>query len=323
MHEAYKGLLTELYHGDAWETNARTGVGIYLLHGGTSFKLDVSSGKLPLAGNRAYYPRVAAAEVAWQMLGTKDPEFIMKHAPKMWGKFIEDGELKTAYGYRWRKHFGRDQLGLAIEELRGNPTNRQLFISAWDPGSDGLGGPQPKNIPCPVGFTVSRFEDELHMTVLIRSSDVVVGLPYDVMAYALTLDAIAASTGTRPSSLTVTLAHPHYYAPHAQLVEDCVIGERSSWVTGVEPNSLGGRSRRSWHGLTTTWPRSRAWPPVYRRTTGTPCRSSSNDRQVGSSFHGHGRPCCGLVEGPPLPGRRGGRDARQAAAVLRVQRAPP
>jgi len=254
MHEAYRGLLTELLHHGVEELNARTNTKIKMLQGAHSFKLDLLDGRLPVAGNRRYYPHIAAAEVAWQFMGTKDPTFIVGKAPKLWSKFIEDGELKTAYGHRWRKAFGRDQLELAMAELRNNPTNRQLYISAWDPSSDGLGGPQPKNIPCPVGFVVSRFRDDLHMTVLIRSSDVFVGLPYDVMGYALTLDAIAASVGCRPASLCITLAHPHLYEPHWLATRAClgqeitgferskdrrIEGASSTWVTGCEPNLPG------------------------------------------------------------------------------------
>lgn len=254
MHEAYRGLLGELLNHGVEEVNARTNTKIKMLQGAHSFKLDLLDGRLPVPGNRRYYPHIAAAEVAWQFMGTKDPAFIVGKAPKLWSKFIEDGELKTAYGYRWRKAFGRDQLELAMAELRSNPTNRQLYVSSWDPSSDGLGGPQPKNIPCPVGFAVSRFRDDLHMTVLVRSSDVFVGLPYDVMGYALTLDAIAASVGCRPASLHFTLAHPHLYEPHWLATKAClgvemtgyersrdrrVEGASSSWVTGCEPNLPG------------------------------------------------------------------------------------
>lgn len=242
----YKQLLTELYHRGLWEINARTGVGVRMLRGGFSFKLDLANGYLPLPGNRAYFPRVAAAEVAWQFLGTQDPSFILEYAPKMWSKFVESEKvdddprnnrrvLKTAYGYRWKKHFGRDQLAMACDQLMNNPTNRQLYLSAWDPAADGLGGPdQPKNIPCPVGFSLTRTEDEVHASVFLRSSDVFVGLPYDVMGYALTLDAIAMSVQLRPGTLHFTLAHPHYYDPHAQAVEDCVMGKQE-WISRHEP----------------------------------------------------------------------------------------
>ena len=235
MDKAYRNLLLELYHRGVYETNARTGVGVTMLEGGHSFKVDVSSGRLPVPGNRRYWPKIAAAETAWQLMGTQDPTFILKYAPKLWGKFVERGKLETAYGYRWRQHFGRDQLELAMDELITNPTNRQLYISAWDPATDGLGGSQPKNIPCPVGFSLTRTERTVHCSVFIRSSDVFVGLPYDVMGYALTLDAIAASCGLKPGTLHITLAHAHYYEPHSAAIADCLGGSRAEWTHGVEP----------------------------------------------------------------------------------------
>lgn len=241
---AYRELLSELARGIV-ERNARTGVNILMLEGGHSFKLDLN-GEIPVAGNRQYFPHIAASETAWQFMGTKDPSFILSKAPKLWSKFVEqeliDGEtnpagqtisvLKTAYGYRWRKAFGRDQLMLAVKELRDNPTNRQLWVQAWDPRCDGLGGPQPKNIPCPIGFSISRSNLDLHMSVFIRSSDVFVGLPYDVMCYALTLDAIAASVGCVPKTIHFTLGHAHLYEPHWGMAEKSYNEE---WLDNCSP----------------------------------------------------------------------------------------
>jgi len=260
MHEVYRNILSEIMNRGVTEENARTKTKIKMIQGGYSFKLDLTDGRLPIAGNRRYYPHIAAAETAWQFMGTQDPTFIVGKAPKLWSKFVEtevveqdrgNGPinvekqvLKTAYGFRWREAFGRDQIALACNELINNPTNRQLFISAWDPSSDGLGGKQPKNIPCPVGFTVSRFGDDLHMSVFIRSSDVFVGLPYDVMCYSLTADAIAATVGIRPASLHVTLAHPHLYKPHWNAVKACLTGD---WSAGEW------REQKEFAGASTDW----------------------------------------------------------------------
>ena len=117
FHEAYRGLLSELMNHGVTEVNERTKTEIKMLQGAHSFKLDLSDGRLPVAGNRRYYPHVAAAETAWQFMGTKDPTFILGKAPKLWSKFLEtettrlggrdaddDDEvverqvLKTAYG---------------------------------------------------------------------------------------------------------------------------------------------------------------------------------------------------------------------------------
>ena len=77
----YKSLLDSVLNGGLEETNARTGVKIKMLRGGTAFKLDLQDGFLPVASNRAYFPHIAAAEVAWQLMGTKDPSFILEYAP--------------------------------------------------------------------------------------------------------------------------------------------------------------------------------------------------------------------------------------------------
>jgi thymidylate synthase len=247
MAPAYRALLARALTSPA-SVNARTGVGVRTVPGGVSLKLDLSSGDLPVPDNRRYYPHVAAAELAWQTLGTMDASFIMRHAPKMWGKFLDDrpprdtndnaltGEdwasdnasgptIETAYGYRWRTAFGRDQLGLALRALASDRTSRQVYVSAWDPSRDGLGQPGPKNIPCPVGFAVNVVGDEVHLSVFLRSSDLYVGLPYDVMAYALLADAFSASLGVRPGTLHVTLANAHIYEPHWAMAHDDLEGQ--------------------------------------------------------------------------------------------------
>ncbi len=236
FREAYHGLLCELQQAGE-EVNARTGVRIKRLDGGHSFKLDLGTGRLPVPGNRATHPRVAAVETAWELTGTQDPTFVLQHAPKIWRDFVEeDGRIECAYGYRWRRHFGRDQIWMAIRALTEDPSNRQVYVSTWDPFADGLGAPdQPKNVPCIAGFSLTRTDDLAHLSVFIRSSDVFVGLPYDVMNYALKLDAFAASLDCRPGTLHVTLAHPHIYEPHFDMLTESL---DRVWTTG-EPNLPG------------------------------------------------------------------------------------
>ena len=233
FREAYHGLLCELKEAGE-EVNARTGVRIKRLDGAHSFKLDLRRCRLPMPGNRRLHPRVAAVEVAWEMLGTQDPAFVLQRAPKIWQDFVEeDGKIECAYGHRWRSHFGRDQLWMALQALDKDPSNRQVYVSTWDPSADGLGAmDQPKNIPCIAGFSLTRTDDLLHLSVFIRSSDVFVGLPYDVMNYALKLDAFAASLECRPGTLHVTLAHPHIYEPHFEMLDESLA---RVWETG-EPH---------------------------------------------------------------------------------------
>lgn len=236
------------------ETNARTKSAIRVLPEAYSFQVSLANGRLPVPGNRRYSPHIAAAETAWQLMGTRDPQFISSHAPKLWNKFIEDGELKSSYGWRWREAFGRDQLRDAIETLKTDPTSRQVYIASWDPRLDGLGSVGgPKNIPCPVGFTLNIIGGKLNMSVHVRSSDIFLGLPYDVMSYALTMDVIAATLGVPLGAMHFTLAHAHLYETHRRAAMACIEGlgnlryrERqgleeasTNWLTKCSPNLPG------------------------------------------------------------------------------------
>lgn len=227
FYDAYGAILAWVFEGRV-ETNERTGVKVRVGRGGTSFRVDLSDGVLPTIGFRKTFPRSAAAEVAWYLQGLREVDFIRQYAP-LWDKFVEpievDGAIlegvAAAYGYRWRHHFKRDQIGEAIEALRRDPSDRRVFISAWDPAVDGLGTVGQRNVPCPTNFTLSVHNRELHSSLFLRSSDIFVGLPYDVMGHALLMDAIAQELGGLSLGVMhVTLAHAHLYEPHWQMTEE-------------------------------------------------------------------------------------------------------
>jgi thymidylate synthase len=224
FHDHYRNLLLWLLsQASTEERNQRTGRKCRVGHGGISFRLSLGDRVLPTCGLRKTFPKSAAAEVAWYASGTQDVTWMRQHAP-FWDKFVEADRttVLSAYGYRWREHFGRDQLGLAIDTLREDSSDRRTYISAWDPGLDGLGAAGQRNVPCPVGFTLHVVAGELHSTLFIRSSDAFVGLPYDVMGHALLMDAVAATLGVEPGVMQVTAAHLHLYEDHFGMAQEAL-----------------------------------------------------------------------------------------------------
>lgn len=237
FYDVYGALLAWTFQAPV-EANERTGTRVRVGRGGTAFRVDLSDGLLPTIGYRKTFPKSAAAEVAWYVRGEQDATFIRQYAP-LWDKFVEpiqyrvfeddvfvghdtfDG-VKSAYGYRWRRHFGRDQLRLGVEALRKDPSDRRVYVSAWDPAEDGLGAQGQKNVPCPASFTFSVTGGELHSSLFLRSSDVFVGLPYDVMGHALLMDAVAHELRIRPGVMHMTLAHAHLYESHWELTAEAL-----------------------------------------------------------------------------------------------------
>ena len=216
--------------------NVRTKEGVVAKKGGFSFILDLNhetgSPYLPIPGNRTYYPHLAGAELIWQLMGTQDAKFILKHGGKMWNKFVDKKKrVENAYGHRWRKHFGRDQIRDLCAAIRQDSSSRQMVVNAWDSSCDGLTNVGTvANVPCPTTFTINVVDNKIHMSLFIRSSDIVLGLPYDVMCYSLLLAAITEFAGGMfgIGSLHVTLANAHYYDVHSSVINDAVDGRRLS-----------------------------------------------------------------------------------------------
>ena len=266
----YARLLRAVLETGVREKNHRTGSLIAALPEGASFAIDLSDGILPTCGLRKTRPHIAAAELAWCLLGHNHVDWLRKHT-KVWDDFADvrdcascegsglaerahniiapqcpncDGSgrtfwLEQAYGWRWRAKFGVDQLHLGIERLRADASDRRVWISSWDPGEDIVAKGQ-KTVPCPVGFTLSVMDGKLNSTLMIRSSDLYMGLPYDVARHALLMSAVAVSLNKQPGHMRVTLAHPHIYEQHFEncyqmLERDPVIPQMNMFATwGVD-----------------------------------------------------------------------------------------
>lgn len=115
-------------------------------------------------------------EALWMLAGRNDLDF-----PKMFnsgfGAYSDDGvTLHGAYGHRWRKWFGHDQLDFIVQELHRDPSSRRAVLQMWDgerdPAAIDRGG---KDVPC---NTVAYFDlrgGKLNMMVSNRSNDAIWG----------------------------------------------------------------------------------------------------------------------------------------------------
>ncbi len=116
-------------------------------------------------------------ESLWMLAGRNDVKFLKKYAKRM-AEFSDDGiTFHAAYGHRWRKHFGFDQLDQIIEMLKENPDDRRQILSIWDANTDHkIQKKGCKDIPCNdmVHFQINT-EGELDMSVFNRSNDIIWG----------------------------------------------------------------------------------------------------------------------------------------------------
>jgi thymidylate synthase len=129
-------------------------------------------------------PIFHALEAMWMLAGRSDVEFVAHYAKRM-STFSDDGKtLNGAYGFRWRTHFGYDQLELICKNLKRNPNDRRQVLTMWDATSnedfdhesDLQKASSSKDVPCNthIYFAIND-SGHLDMTVCNRSNDLVWG----------------------------------------------------------------------------------------------------------------------------------------------------
>lgn len=126
--------------------------------------------------------------------------------------------LGPIYGAQWRNFNGQgvDQLDAARRMIVSDPHSRRIIVTAWNPLQTGL----MCLPPCHVMFQFHVMGDELHLTVYMRSVDLCLGLPSDIVLYYLILALMAYDTRMPIGSLTFQFGNAHIYAAHVQQLEE-------------------------------------------------------------------------------------------------------
>lgn len=223
----YQNILRRIMTEGIREVNERTGHETAAIPG-LSFSIDIEKDGFPLLTVRKIPIRVFVAEQVWFIMGSRKPEDFLREFTKIWDDFTNPADTVTvAYGYRWRKHFGRDQLKNLVDHLKEQPSSRHGVVVTWDPSSDGLGGVAKKNVPCPYTFTVNIIGGRLHFHNIVRSNDMILGFPHDVAGFALLQTILAQKLGVRPGIYTHSISNAHVYDIHYDAANEMISREHN------------------------------------------------------------------------------------------------
>jgi len=117
-------------------------------------------------------PFLHLMEAMWMLAGNNDIATVGFYAKQMLA-YSDDGETQNAaYGYRWRKHFGHDQLNEVVQILKKDPNSRQAVVQIWD--HEDL-TKSTKDKACNLIALFEILRDRVNMTVYNRSNDIVWG----------------------------------------------------------------------------------------------------------------------------------------------------
>jgi len=164
----------------------------------------------------------ALAEVLWILTGRRDAAFL-----RVWNSQLADfvgGEPTHhgAYGHRLRRHLGFDQLERACDAFAKNPDTRQVVLQLWDsridlPNVDGT--PASQDIPCNVVSMPKLRAGRLEWMQVMRSNDLVRGLPYNIAQFTFLQEVMAGWLGVEVGTYNHISDSLHLYERDHSFVE--------------------------------------------------------------------------------------------------------
>lgn len=186
LEDIHKTLMSTLYDDYDFESAPR-GKPIRELIA-ASFTLINPRNRIITSPTRNVNYGFAVGELCWYIRGDNDLH-TMQYYNKRMSQFSNDGQtINSAYGYRmFKARWTFDsQFDMILQELKADPDSRRAVMHinetsdlrdalTWEGGS--------KDVPCTMSLQLLIRNRKLHMHVLMRSNDVVWGMPYDVFSF--------------------------------------------------------------------------------------------------------------------------------------------
>jgi thymidylate synthase len=196
--ELWLHLFDELYHAPSLSsprgkpTRELLGVQLYL---------DDLRNNILVCDSRNLNYRFMVAEWLWIALGREDVAGIARYN-KFIAQYSDDGvKFAGAYGPRLVT-----QWQWLIKKFEGDGDSRQAVASIWTPNPAGS-----RDIPCTLSLQFLWRDDRLNCIATMRSSDVWLGLPYDLFNFSMLTNALAGELGVKTGWLKMNLGSSHLY----------------------------------------------------------------------------------------------------------------
>jgi thymidylate synthase len=193
---------------------------------GHQMRFDFRKG-YPLLTTKKMPFKLLVHELLWFISGDTNIKYLNEHKIHYWDEFAdENGDLGPVYGSQWRKWPDGeggyiDQLKNVIEEIKSTPDSKAMIVSAWNPAQI----EEMRLPPCHTFFQFNVTKGKLRCQLYQRSSDVFLGLPFNIAQYALLTMMIAQVTGTEARELVVSIGDAHLYKNHIEQAEEIITRE--------------------------------------------------------------------------------------------------
>lgn len=186
------------------------------------FSITDPRDRLPYVSARKFSSTYVVAELLWYLSGSNLTEWIANYS-SFWRNISDDGKTaNSAYGARIFKPHPRiaggsfSQWNYVKNELIADPDSRRAVVhirSPWDSVEAKL------DVPCTLSLQFFIRDDKLHLIAHMRSSDLILGIAYDVPAFTMLQELMAFELGLELGAYTHVSNSLHIYERHYEMVE--------------------------------------------------------------------------------------------------------
>lgn len=243
LHEQEYKKLVERVLKEGQVRPDRTGTGILGIFG-HFMSFDVSE-SIPLLTTKKINFSNILYETIWMFVkGSTNISYLKDNNVNIWNSWANsENELGPIYGKQARDYQGYrivndevtlpniDQISNLIEGLKTDPYSRRHIITLWNPATV----PENSNnfskliedgysaLPVCHGVVIQFYVSEgnrLSLQVYVRSNDVFLGLPYNLINYSLLLYMVANIVDMKPLNVNYMIGDVHIYKNHIDKIKE-------------------------------------------------------------------------------------------------------
>jgi thymidylate synthase len=177
---------------------------------GAQIRANIKNG-FPIVTGKQIFPTSCFIETEWMLKGFTNVKWLNEKGVKIWDQWANsDGDLGPVYGHQLLNFNGINQLNNIIEEAKKNKYSRRLLCSMWNP-CDLSKMSLP---PCHYSFQFVISNNKADIVVCMRSLDLFIGLPYDIVMYSTILVAFCKELNLEANEVIINAANAHVYEEH-------------------------------------------------------------------------------------------------------------
>ena len=182
---------------------------------GAQIRANLKSG-FPIVTGKQIFPKSCFVETEWMLSGQSNIKFLNDNNVHIWDQWAdENGNLGPVYGHQLLNFNGSNQIDSVINEFKTNNQSRRLLFTMWNPNDL-----QKMNLPpCHYSFQFVVTNSIVDIVVSMRSLDLFIGLPYDMVLYSSILASFANEFKLISNEVVINAANAHVYEEHVESAE--------------------------------------------------------------------------------------------------------